>query len=145
MTPRRLAVGIVHARLATLRELLADLDQVAPVTAHDLASDRIHRHAVERILTHLVEVAAAAATHVVAAVSGQAPSSYRAAFGDLAHLGVIDLDLAESLGRAAGMRNLLVHAYGDIDLELVARACVIVASDLDLFVRSLAAWVAARQ
>jgi uncharacterized protein YutE (UPF0331/DUF86 family) len=33
--------------------------------------------------------------------------------------GVLDGDLAERLARAAGFRNILVHAYADLDLPQV--------------------------
>lgn len=48
------------------------------------------------------------------------PDSARAAFEALASSGVISVELAVRLGRAAGMRNLLVHDYTRIDRSLLA-------------------------
>lgn len=50
------------------------------------------------------------------------PQSYREAFALLASAGVIDDELARSLERWAGFRNVLVHLYTTLDLDVVCRA-----------------------
>lgn len=63
------------------------------------------------------------------------PTTARATFLSLATHGVIPLDLAQRLGGAAALRNLLVHDYAEVD---VVRLAAVVRSDLgDL--RALAA------
>jgi len=47
------------------------------------------------------------------------PASYADAFRRLGDAGMIDRALAERLGRAAGFRNVIVHADADLDLERV--------------------------
>lgn len=50
------------------------------------------------------------------------PSSYGEAFRKLALAGILAPDLAERLARAAGFRNLVVHAYSALDLRRVHEA-----------------------
>lgn len=47
------------------------------------------------------------------------PPTYGDAFRQLAAAGVIDPELGARLARAAGFRNLVVHAYADLDLRRV--------------------------
>jgi uncharacterized protein YutE (UPF0331/DUF86 family) len=47
------------------------------------------------------------------------PPTYGDAFRQLAAAGVLDPALADRLARAAGFRNLIVHAYADLDLRRV--------------------------
>nr|WP_255426842.1 HepT-like ribonuclease domain-containing protein [Pseudonocardia sp. C8] len=47
------------------------------------------------------------------------PPTYGDAFRTLGRHGVLDQGLADRLARAAAFRNLLVHAYGDLDLRRV--------------------------
>ncbi len=54
-----LDADVVTTRLAIMRELLDDLQTVGPVNADRLGSERLTRHAVERILVQLVDIAAA--------------------------------------------------------------------------------------
>ena len=54
---------------------------------------------------------------------------------------MLDHQLATDLALAAGMRNLLVHEYGDIDLTIVAGARSAAARDFAAFVTTVAQWI----
>ncbi|HWB70833.1 MAG TPA: HepT-like ribonuclease domain-containing protein [Egibacteraceae bacterium] len=55
------------------------------------------------------------AMHVLAEDSAETPEDYGAAFTLLARHGVLDDNLANRLSLAAGLRNILVHGYLDVD------------------------------
>ena len=59
-------------------------------------------------------------------------------FAAAAEADVIDADLAERLAPAAGLRNLLVHRYGDIRLDLVAAAIPEVLDGFAIYVEQVA-------
>lgn len=120
MTPAELDRDVVHAKLRTMRDLLDDLAGVGEVTAAVLEQDRILRHAVERVITQLVELAASINGHVGAALVNRGPADYRESFALAAEAGIISKDLAAQLASSAGLRNLLVHEYASIDLARVA-------------------------
>jgi len=104
VTPRPLDRDALQAKLALLRELLDDLEQLGPTTAAELGHDRIRRCAAERILTQLVEMAVAVNSHIAAATLGKGPRDYRESFVLASQCGAIPADLAEELrpvGRAA--------------------------------------------
>lgn len=50
------------------------------------------------------------------------PQSYREAFSLLAGAGVVDTNLAADLERWAGFRDVLVHLYTALDLDIVMKA-----------------------
>lgn len=120
MTPRPLDLDVVHARLRRIRELLADLEAMGEITETRLADDAIARHAVERILTAVVDLAVAAASHVITARRQESSLTYADAFMTLGEIGAVDTDLARELAASARMRNVLVHQYLEIDLRYVA-------------------------
>lgn len=122
MTPRRLEPDVLHSRLRVLRGLLDDLEAVGAITAERLIDDRLLRHGIERILTAIVDLAVSINGHVSAAVLGRGPSDYRDSFRQAAAAGVITSELAERLAPSASMRNVIVHAYIDVDLSIVAKA-----------------------
>ena len=66
-----------------------------------------------------------------------APTSYADAFRRLAAAGVIDAALAERLARAAGFRNVVAHAYDDLDMARVFRAASEGPKDLKDFLAAL--------
>lgn len=51
--------------------------------------------------------------------------------------GLLAEDLAERLSRAAGLRNILVHLYEDIDYEIVAASIDAALDDFDALLRRL--------
>jgi uncharacterized protein YutE (UPF0331/DUF86 family) len=65
------------------------------------------------------------------------PPTYGDAFRKLAGDDVLDAALAEWLARAAGFRNLIVHAYADLDLRRVHAVAVAGPRDLRAFLAAL--------
>lgn len=142
MSPGELDVDRVHAALARMRELLADLDElVGEPTAKELQADRGRRHITERVLTQLVEVAVGVNSHVAAARLGRAPADYTTSFELAARAGLITAALADELRASAGMRNVLVHEYLDIDTARVAAAVPRARDAYGRYVREAAAFL----
>lgn len=144
MTPSELDAAVVQARLRLMRDLLADLESIGSVTAADLHRDRILRHAVERILGQLVELAASINSHIAATTLDQAPADYRSSFDAAESVGVVPTELCQRLRRSVGLRNVLAHEYVRIDLGLVADAVPAAAQDYGDYVRLLARWLQRR-
>lgn len=67
------------------------------------------------------------------AITGSAPPTYADAFLALARAGAIPEDLAQRLVRATGFRNVLVHAYDDLDMARVREAAQAGPADLRAF------------
>jgi uncharacterized protein YutE (UPF0331/DUF86 family) len=78
-----------------------------------LVENRMLRHGVERILTQLVELAAALNEHIVGAILQRVATSYRESFELAEECGLIDKQLRDDLLPSVGMRNILVHASAD--------------------------------
>ena len=66
-----------------------------------------------------------------------APASYAEAFRRLAGAGIIDEALAGRLGRAAGFRNVIAHAYDQLDMTRVFRAATDGPRDLEASLSAL--------
>jgi uncharacterized protein YutE (UPF0331/DUF86 family) len=143
MSPAALQPARVHASLDRLRELLADLDElVGDPSAAELLADRARRHITERILTRLVEVAVSVNSHIAAAKLARAPADYRQSF-ELAAAGALPDELATRLRDAAGLRNVLVHQYLDVDLSVVAAAVPQARAGFSAYVREVARFMQA--
>lgn len=77
------------------------------------------------------------AVHVCMDEGIGAPAGPAAAFDLLAKAGRIDANLATRLAGAAGLRNLIVHRYGDLDVGSVLHVVEHDLGDLERFVDSL--------
>jgi len=65
------------------------------------------------------------------------PATYAEAFRRLHEAGVLEAGLAERLARAAGFRNVLVHAYERLDMPRVHHAASLGPADLRAFLAVL--------
>lgn len=138
MTPPDLDRDVVHAKLHSLSELLDDLDALPRLDRAVLERDRMLRHAVERVLTQVVELAAGINNHLVAARLGKGALGYRESFLLAADAGALPHDLAERLAPSAGLCNVLVYQYAEIDLHQVAAAVALARTDYRAYVREVA-------
>jgi uncharacterized protein YutE (UPF0331/DUF86 family) len=122
-----------------MRDLLDRLVEIGPVDVERLRVEPLTALAVERVLTLLVDLAFATNSHVAAARLGRAPESYAASFDAAVEAGLLDADLAAALRPSAGLRNVLVHAYVDVDPSAVARAVPLAVEHYGTYVRRVAA------
>lgn len=58
--------------------------------------------------------------------------------------GVLDLRVAEALKRAVGLRNVVAHGYGGIDIESCFKAATSGLDDLEQFALQVSRWANAR-
>lgn len=107
---------VLARKLDRLRIFLTDLRPHRNRSAADVSKDP---YEVERLLELLVQVSVDILAHQLAE-RGESPASYRAVFERAGHSGLIGEDLSIRLADAAGLRNVLVHLYEDIDYEIVA-------------------------
>lgn len=122
MTPSAPDHDIVGRRLRLLVSTLAELADLGHLDAGRLAGEPVTRAATERYLQVLVDLAVEINAHLLVAVRGVAPVTGRESFLAMGEVGILPDGLAERLAPAAGLRNILVHRYVDIDSQLVAEA-----------------------
>jgi uncharacterized protein YutE (UPF0331/DUF86 family) len=119
---------VLHRRLAKLEELLRQLRGLAQVDRRTyLSSPEFHAQG-ERWLHLAAECGLDIAHHVIADAGWGAPATYREAFRKLAENQVLTDTLASQMETWAGLRNLLVHIYLEVDQE---RLYEILTRDLD--------------
>jgi uncharacterized protein YutE (UPF0331/DUF86 family) len=111
-----LSPEVLARKLAKLRVFLSDL---GPYRGASPAAVEEDHYRVERLLQLLVEVATDILAHELARL-GVVPASYRDAVRKAVEKGLLPEELGESLERAAGLRNVLVHLYEDVDMEILA-------------------------
>ena len=113
--------AVIRRHLAALREALSHLNRYSGSTPDALHANTDLRWTVERGLQLAAQNALDIATHIGAA-SGSDPADYASAIDNLAKLSILSAEFASRLRRLAGFRNVLVHAYLDLNLAVVASA-----------------------
>lgn len=112
----------IDARLERLAELLAELERIRAGGrgAYDagLRDQLAAQHAIQLAIQVCVDVGA----HLIAELGLRMPDDYKGVFAALREPLGLDPDLIAGLSAAAGMRNVLVHAYLEVDDDQVWEA-----------------------
>jgi uncharacterized protein YutE (UPF0331/DUF86 family) len=125
-----MAPDVLRRKLAVIRQLLADLEPFRDAATTEVEAEH---YKLERLLELLVTAASDLIHHLLAEIGVRA-ESYRDAFGKAADYDLLPAELAARLQKAAGMRNILVHLYEDIDYSILRASIVPALEDFRRFV-----------
>jgi len=118
MGPGEIDVLIIRRHLAALRESLQVLAARSDVTLEELNADTELLWVVERGLQLCAQNALDIATHIAASRGRDVPD-YASAIDELGRLGVLEQSFVQEFRNVAGFRNVLVHGYLDVDLDVL--------------------------
>ena len=118
MGPGEIDVLIIRRHLAALRESLQVLAARSGVTLEELNADTELLWVVERGLQLCAQNALDIATHIAASRGRDVPD-YASAIDELGRLGVLEQSFVQEFRNVAGFRNVLVHGYLDVDLDVL--------------------------
>lgn len=121
----------ILAKLDALDGYLRELEQVIPSTFEDYQRIETKR-ACERLLQISIESAIDICSLFVSGLRLGLPAEEAELFEKLRQAGMISADMAATLGRMKGLRNILVHEYGRINDHIVYQ---VLREDLDDFKR----------
>lgn len=105
----------VRALLGRLAERGDELRRYAEREPDAYVADRQAILASRYLLINVIEDALAVANHVIASEGYRSPGDYADSFRVLEEREILDPELAGRLQAVAGLRNLLVHEYAEID------------------------------
>jgi uncharacterized protein YutE (UPF0331/DUF86 family) len=128
---------LVEKKLAVIETCVADLRRLArpALLSTDVREERFAEHTLQMA----IQAALDAASHIVSDARLGEPRSNRELFMLLARDGWVANDLARSLSAMAGFRNVLVHGYDTVDLDIVRDVLEHRLDDLLAFVRAVRA------
>ena len=120
MSPGEIDVHVVRRHLLATREALEVLVRHAGAPLSALEANHEERWAVERGLQLCAQNVLDIATHIAAAEGRDVPD-YASAITALGRLEILPSDFASDFSSVAGFRNVLVHGYLEVDLQLLHR------------------------
>jgi len=126
---------LLAKKLALIEGCVADLRRLARPA--DLERDIRERRFVEHTLQIGIQAAIDVGLHIVSDQRLGEPRTNREVFDLLERASVVPAELATTLRRMVGFRNVLVHGYDDVDLAIVRDILERRLDDLLAFVRSV--------
>lgn len=128
--------NIIHSRIERIRHAVAKLKAIAkthtrPQFVNDSDAADIAQHNLQVAIQCILDIS----NHVRADRKAGMPDDHRKVFVMLASQKVLPPGLAERLAQMSGLRNILVHEYLDVDLNMVYRAMTAELADFEEFVK----------
>ena len=74
-------------------------------------------HSTERLFQLIVDTALDINTHIITALDFSVPNDYYSTFTSLGENKILPMDFALKIAPSVGLRNLIVHKYGNVDLK----------------------------
>jgi uncharacterized protein YutE (UPF0331/DUF86 family) len=112
----------INDKINEIQKYLEELVEIAPNTIEEYESDKTVRAACERYFEKVVEAVTDLAFMAIALKKFKVPEDDIDSFRILKDNGTIDSQLYDRLKEAKGMRNFIVHQYGQINDLLVYEA-----------------------
>ncbi len=109
---------IFIGKLNYLKNYYEELKSFELLSFHQYVQDKTRRRAIERLLQLIVEVACDINSFILSK-KGITPESYHDSFMKLYEIGIIEKDIALKLARTTGLRNRIIHEYGEYKDEVV--------------------------
>lgn len=112
----------VERKISLIQEELKDLEKFKEFTLPEILSDFFKFNALERILEKVIIRAIDVNQHLILELQTKevdTPKSYRETFLGLAKIGIYSDDFAKQIAKSAGMRNILVHEYDEVDYSMI--------------------------
>ena len=110
---------VVEQKLESLRRCLRRIESKCPTEAATLAADMDLQDIVSLNLSRAVQISVDIGAHLIAGMEVTPPDTMGQTFEILAQQGVLNQELASSLKKAVGFRNIAVHSYENINWSIV--------------------------
>ena len=131
----------ILAKLTELDGYLNELSQIAPPSFDDYVRSIEKRRACERLLQISVETVIDICAMLVQSLRLGLPADEDDIFEKLASASVISDEMAKTLRRMKGFRNILVHEYGRVDDRIVFEVVSSRMGDFESFKSEVLGWL----
>jgi uncharacterized protein YutE (UPF0331/DUF86 family) len=133
--------AVVEIRLKELDAVVSQLDKYRHLSPAVMAQDLEKRWAMERGLEAGAQLILEIADNILSNQFGHYSETYENALSGLFEMDVISEGLYLQIKGLGGLRNILVHQYIQIDLDLVFNSLLKSLKIFPLFAREISIWM----
>ena len=128
----------INQKIDELSDFLLELKEIVPPRLDDYLNNIIIKAACERYFEKIIEAMVDLSFMIIKHKKLNFPDDDNSIFSFLTQEEIISEELALKLRKAKGMRNIIVHEYGDLDDKLVFQAVSSkVQSDAEEFLKEI--------
>ena len=129
---------VIADKLERLRRCVSRIEQKRPYTPEELTANYDLQDILSVNLQRAVQLSVDIAAHIIADKEIEVPSTMAQVFDALQTLEILSPELAVSMKKAVGFRNIAVHTYQAIDWTIVFNICHQKLDDFRAFAQAVA-------
>lgn len=138
-------LATISPKLERLERYVGYLKGYQKHSAEDLRKDHTLRGAVLHYLQLSIECCMDIGEMLISGLGLRKPEDGREVFDILAENGVLQREFASRFSPAAGLRNIIVHQYTDIDMDRIRDHIQDHLADFDVYAKSVARFLHERR
>lgn len=108
---------LVKNKLSDIKKYYEKLEVILRDEARIIIEDDLKRYTTERLFQLIVDTAVDINTHIISESDTQVPEDYQSTFITLGENKILPMDFATKIAPSVGLRNLIIHKYGKVDLK----------------------------
>ena len=112
----------IHEKITEISSFLSELQEIVPPQYNTYLQSLMVKAACERYFKKIIIAMIDLSFMIIKYKKLRIPEDDNSAFESLAEEGIISGELALKLRKAKGMRNIMAHEYGEVDVKLVFQA-----------------------
>ena len=96
------------------------LEELMPILQHDsreIIDDNLKLRSVERLFQLIVDTTIDINTYIITESDVSVPDDYQSTFMVMGEHNILPMDFAQAIAPSVGLRNLIVHKYGKVDIK----------------------------
>lgn len=132
---------VVLVRLRLLAKYRNTLEEFRSVSLDEYLSDFRQQLIVERLLQLMAEASTDINKYLLVQLHNFSPATSINSFLEAGRRGIITSELAAELAQSAGMRNILVHQYKEIDSRIVFTAIQKALTQYPLYIQQITVYL----
>jgi len=115
---------VLEKKIESLIKCLHRIENRAPVEKEKFLKDLDAQDVAVLYLTRAIQLCVDIAMHVIANTDATTPQTMSESFSTLINLGVINKETGIKMRKSVGFRNIAVHSYSELDLDLTFKIAV---------------------
>ena len=128
---------IVHERITRIQAYIEELRPFLSMNYPEYMNDSRNYRTVERVIQLIVDTAVEINDHILSGSGELPPGDYKQSFTDLLKLGLGPQEFIEHISKSAGMRNILVHEYTNVDAQRVYESIDLAANEYAQYCKAI--------
>lgn len=131
---------VLEKKIESLIKCLKRIETRTPQEKAQFMQDLDAQDVIVLNLTRAIQLCVDIAMHLIANSDSVTPQTMSESFSVLKNMGVIDNNLSIKMKKSVGFRNIAVHSYSELDLDLTFTIATRHLNDFKLYLKQIIAF-----